>query len=1176
MPQFPIPANEAARLRALYDYEILDTPAEAAYDDLTALAAQLCQAPVAALSFMDAERQWFKANFGLQMQENARARSFCAHTIALGAFLEVTDAVADARFAANPAVAGAPGVRFYAGVPLMAPGELCVGTLCVLDVAPRQLAPLQRAALEKLARQAVAHLELRGARAAQASGMTLYRQTFQAAQVGLLLAEAASGVITDVNPALCQLLAMTSDQCIGRRFWQLAPLALIVPDENAWRTLCAAGRLRIARVDLPLGVGVPIHFGGHLVDGAAPAVVQCTLRDISRDLREAAARRSTELNYHGLLQSSLDAIVHMDGRGCVCEWNPAAERIFGRARAEVIGRALADLIVPPALREAHHQGFARHLQSGDSHILGQRIEVPALRADGTEFPVELTIVRHQSEGGPVFVATLRDISERQRAQSELRDSQTRFQNIISNVPGMVYQFRLNADGRQQFVFVSDGCREIFGVAPQIILDDASFIARRIHPDDRSDYNESCARTARTLKPWKWEGRVILDGGQTRWISTASRPRSQDDGGILWDGAVMDVSARRQAENERDRFFTLSLDMLAIFDGRGHFIRLNPAFEATLGWSESQMLAAPFMDWVHPEDYAVTQAAIAQLTGGATLEGLVNRYRCKDGTYRHLQWSAAEHGGLTYAAARDISDIKVAEAALRRANAELENRVVTRTDELRATNARLQLEIAEGQKAAARSAASARRLNNVLESISDAFISLDKKWRYIYINDEAERLLGRPRADMIGREIWAELPHLRGSVYQTQWQRAAQTGEPVKFEHYDQTRDIWFGVHTYPSDEGLAIYFQNINERRAAQDALEKAVRRADAANAAKSEFLSRMSHELRTPLSAILGFGQVLEHQELSELQAESVGYILKSGRHLLELVNEVLDIARVESGRLDLVLETLSACEMLSEVCALLRPLAQARAIEITRAPPSSCGCHTRADAQRLKQILINLLSNALKYNVEGGRVEASCESDGNRVRIAVRDSGIGIAPAELARLFEPFERGRAAHSGIEGTGLGLSLSRHLVEAMGGTLRAHSTPGSGSTFTLELPAANIAPVSRAPISRAPVSRGPLRVLCIADSTMLQILQAKLGARADLAVLRASTGASGLELARHHEPDLIVLGADAPALAAREVARRLQNSALTRHIPRLHLGAQLSDNAAEFWSKFERALEALR
>ena len=238
----------------------------------------------------------------------------------------------------------------------------------------------------------------------------------------------------------------------------------------------------------------------------------------------------------------------------------------------------------------------------------------------------------------------------------------------------------------------------------------------------------------------------------------------------------------------------------------------------------------------------------------------------------------------------------------------------------------------------------------------------------------------------------------------------------------------------------------------ANESLEQARRAADRANQAKSEFLSRMSHDLRTPLNAIMGFAELMEYDPLTAEQKTYVENILGASRHLLNLINESLDIARIEAGRLTLSLEPVTVAEVLAPAATLIQPLASRRGIRVELRVPEDL--RVVADRHRLNQVMLNLLANAVKYNVEEGSVFVEGECRGGTVVIEVVDTGVGIAEDKLARLFTPFERLGAESSTVEGTGLGLAVSKLLVEAMHGSLTAHSEPHTGTTFRLELPAA--------------------------------------------------------------------------------------------------------------------------
>jgi signal transduction histidine kinase/ActR/RegA family two-component response regulator len=351
--------------------------------------------------------------------------------------------------------------------------------------------------------------------------------------------------------------------------------------------------------------------------------------------------------------------------------------------------------------------------------------------------------------------------------------------------------------------------------------------------------------------------------------------------------------------------------------------------------------------------------------------------------------------------------------------------------------------------------------------------------------------------------------------------------------------------------------------------LVEASERAESANRAKSEFLSRISHELRTPLNAILGFGQLLELDELDARQLDHVEHILKAGRHLLELINEVLEISRIEAGELTLSLAPVPLAETVREVLALMEPLAAQRDLRLA-ADTSGLGAnaHVQADRQRLTQVLLNVVSNAIKYDRAGGHVDVSFVlTDGGRIRTLIADTGSGIAADRLSDLFEPFERLGAERGDVEGTGLGLALSKRLVETMGGTISVESVPGQGSTFAIELAGAET-PNDPAEIDGAvePESRSGLsgRVLYIEDNlSNLTLVERIMDRHPGVELVTAMQGRLGLDLATERHPDLIVLDLHLPDVPGYEVLRCLKADAATRAIPVVVLSADASKKQVE-------------
>jgi protein-histidine pros-kinase len=464
---------------------------------------------------------------------------------------------------------------------------------------------------------------------------------------------------------------------------------------------------------------------------------------------------------------------------------------------------------------------------------------------------------------------------------------------------------------------------------------------------------------------------------------------------------------------------------------------------------------------------------------------------------------------------------------------------------------------------------------LLDAAPDAIVIVDVDGRVVLVNRQTETCFGYTRDELVGRNVEVLMP------------------ERFRPQHVSYRHEYGVQPHTRPMGEGRELYgrrhdgsefpveislspmradgqllvisvIRDITARvqvsRALQQAMEEAEvarREAEAANQAKSEFLSRMSHELRTPLNAVLGFAQLLDMDPLSSTQHANIRRILKGGRHLLDLINEVLDIARIESGRLQLSPEPVRIMDAMREALDLVRPLAIERDIGLAVEPGSLCDRFVTADRQRLKQVLLNLLANGVKYNRPGGAVTLSCvEVAGDQLRIAVRDTGFGIPPDKLERLFQPFDRLGAETTEVEGTGLGLALSRGLVEAMGGAITVESDVDVGSTFYVELALAED-PLERqrrlaaeAALPEQPVPTSPRTVLYIEDNLPnLELVEQIFARRANVKLVAAMQGRLGVELAIQHRPDLILLDLHLPDIPGIEVLRAVQADERTRDIP---------------------------
>jgi PAS domain S-box-containing protein len=453
---------------------------------------------------------------------------------------------------------------------------------------------------------------------------------------------------------------------------------------------------------------------------------------------------------------------------------------------------------------------------------------------------------------------------------------------------------------------------------------------------------------------------------------------------------------------------------------------------------------------------------------------------------------------------------------------------------------------------------------VFDTVLDGIIVIDERGRIELFNPAAERIFGYQASEMLGQNISRLMPEPQRAAHDGHMQRYLCGGAARIIGIGREERGLRKNGQVFPIDlaisetqlDGRKLFtgvVRDISVSKQAERELIEAREAAEAASRAKSEFLSSMSHELRTPMNAILGFSQLLKEDTLGPDQAECVQEILHAGRHLLELINDVLDLSSIESGKITAKLDPVALRSLVESCLDTMRSLAAQRGIELSS--QVTCGCCVQTDPLRLRQVLLNLLGNAIKYNRENGKVWIECEAlaDG-RTRISVCDNGIGISTEALPRLFQPFERVMNSYSGIEGAGIGLALSKRLMESMGGSIGVQSIDSCGSTFWIELPRVDASDVQESPITpssgRACVAERHATVLCIEDNPAnARLVRRVLEHCAALSLLEATTAEQGIELAQLHQPDLILLDIGLPGMNGFEALAQLRADPRTREIP---------------------------
>lgn len=477
-----------------------------------------------------------------------------------------------------------------------------------------------------------------------------------------------------------------------------------------------------------------------------------------------------------------------------------------------------------------------------------------------------------------------------------------------------------------------------------------------------------------------------------------------------------------------------------------------------------------------------------------------------------------------------------------------------------------------------------RLRDAVESIPGGFLLFDPDGRLAYVNknsakyvpemagtdrigDTFEAILRRTLAERLIVDAYADPEGWL--AWRLERHRAAQGNSTLV--HYESR--IVEVVERPTSDGGVIVLRFDVTQREREREATQKARDAADAANRAKSEFLASMSHELRTPLNAVIGFGHLLLVDQSAGLSPRGRPYaehIVNSGKHLLSLIDDVLDLASIEAGRLKLTIERLPADDAIIAAVDSIRPVAAKAGIAIERLSISGLP-DIRGDSQRVRQVLLNLLSNAIKYNRSGGSVTVSAQAiDDTRLRISIADTGKGIAAENAGEIFAPFQRLGAEFTTVEGTGIGLSVCKLLVEAMNGRIGFTSEPGVGSTFWIELPIEAEAPAALPGVQEAPASDTPLAdaggftLLYVEDNPLnLQLVEYLMETLPGVTTLSAPSGAIGLDLARTRRPDVIILDLNLPEMNGFEILERLQRDPATRDIPAIALTASAMPNDVE-------------
>ncbi|MCX7098210.1 MAG: PAS domain S-box protein [Methylococcales bacterium] len=874
------------------------------------------------------------------------------------------------------------------------------------------------------------------------------------------------------------------------------------------------------------------------------------------------------------LKSIGDAVIATDINARVTLLNHVAEQLTGWTQAQALGLPVHDVfhiinqetrlpaVIPVMATLAHGtvQGLANH--------------TTLIARDGSEYAIADSCAPIRTREGDVVGAVLvfRNVTKEYAIQQAMRDSAARVQNILNTVADGIITFH---DCGGMIETINPAAERIFGyTAVELIGQNFSLLI----PGLDQEKCTICVDYAFNDNPHGVLSREIMGKHKSGRLFPLEMTISEMnlDGQRYFTGILRDISLRKQIEAELVKagalqkaiFNNANFSSIAT-DAKGVIQIFNVGAERLLGYTAEEVVNKITPAEISDPEEIIARAHALSVELGTTIapgfEALVFKAsRNIEDTY---ELSYLRKDGSRFPALVSVTALHDDQAAIiGYLLICIDNTVRKQAEE---TQRKLDLQLRNQQF----------YTRSLIEANIDAMMTTDPVGIITDVNKQMEALTGCTREELIGAAF---------KDFFTEPERA-ETAITValsdkKVTNYELTARAKDGKETVVSYNATTFYDQDhslqgvfasardVTERKLLDLALQEtntalvnAKIVAEKANLAKSDFLSSMSHELRSPLNAILGFSQLLESglPVLTPSQKSSIDQILQAGWYLLELINEILDLALIESGRLSLSREPVSLSDVLDDCHAMIEPQAEKSRILLSF-PNIEIPRFVSADRTRVKQVLINLLSNAIKYNRVGGIVEVACSANiGGHIRISVHDTGEGLSPEKLKQLFQPFNRLGQEVGTKQGTGIGLVVSKRLVEMMGGEIGVESTVGVGSVFWIELKAMAtprfnfVAPPTKASSKLAIAPDGRRRtVLCIEDNPAnLMLMETLLARREDILLLTARDGHQGISIARTTLPDVILMDINLPGISGLKALEILIEDPLTGHIPVIALSA---------------------
>ena len=802
------------------------------------------------------------------------------------------------------------------------------------------------------------------------------------------------------------LVAMLSGDDPASTFARrLAPVAIAVP--------LVLGALRLVGENLGL-FGESLGLG--IVTLGTIAILVGVIAVSARDVRTQARRgEAGERSFRAVTEALVEAIISADASGRIAYMNPAAELMFGRDGAASVGEPLT-VLMPERYRDRHQSGIRRFLETKEPRIIGAPVELAGQRADGTEFPISLTLSAWEDASGTRFTAAVTDITSRLARQQETRELAAIVASSADAVIGWGLDRRVRSWNRGAERIYGYSADEMIGRSHDVLMppgqvSELAELIERVRAGERIENHE----TARMRKDWR---RIE--------VALTLSPIIDPDGRMVAVSTITrDISEHKAAQRklaESARHFELINDLVATCGFDGYFKQLNGAWEQVLGWTPDELLPNPLLAIVLEEDREAAEAEVARQAGGGTTSEFKTRIKTKDGGWRWTEWSASPDvaSGVFHCVGREISERMEVERALA-----AERRQLADAQQIASVGS-WELDVVTGERTW-----SEQQYRNHGFDPGEPIPETERVLERIHPDDRAK---ARARMEDIA---------------------AGNHGFDYSYRVVlpdGRMREIETEGRPFVDEDGSIRVMGTSRDVTAERDA-----------ERLKDDFFGLISHELRTPLTSIIGYTELLaeiEADSLSEQGKRFIEVIERNSRRELSLVGDLLLLTKITAGTFEIELGRADLGTLAHAAAEESAPDATKAGVELT--VDAEAAPVIDADPHRLAQVVDNLVSNAIKFTPKGGKVDIRAYAEGGQAVLAVADTGIGIPPEDTERLFERMFRAREAERRhIQGTGLGLTIVKAIVDAHGGSIGVESDIGRGTTVSVRLPLA--APKSAEP-----------------------------------------------------------------------------------------------------------------